>query len=79
MMRVYMVREYMVRDEGVHGEGVHASSEDMLSAKERLHSLEVSHKHVVDDGHELHDPLIQVEVLQAFEEVRVLPPIRAHH
>ena len=67
----------MVRAKGVHGEDV--SSEDVLSGKERVYSLEVSHKHVVDDGHELHDPLIQVEVLQSFEEVRVLSPVRAHH
>ena len=36
-------------------------------------------KHVVNDGHELHNPLIKVEVLQALEEVGVLPAIRAHH
>ena len=32
-------------------------------------------KHVVDDGHELHDPLIKVEVFQALEEVGVLAAI----
>ena len=36
-------------------------------------------KHVVDDGHELHDSLIQMEVLKAFEEVGVLAAVRPNH
>ena len=28
-------------------------------------------KHVVDDGEELHDSFVQVQVLQALEQVRV--------
>lgn len=36
-------------------------------------------KHVVDDGHELHDPLVEMEVLQTFEQVGVLSSVRANH
>ena len=36
-------------------------------------------EHVVDDGHELHDPLIQVEVLQTLEEVGVFASITPDH
>ena len=36
-------------------------------------------KHVVDDGHELHDSLVQMEVLQSLEEVGVLAAVRASH
>ena len=36
-------------------------------------------KHVVDDVHELHDPLVQVEVLEAFEQVGVLAAIGTNH
>jgi len=38
-----------------------------------------SDKHVVDNTHELHDSLVQVEVLQALEEVGVAATVRAHH
>ena len=36
-------------------------------------------KHVVNNGHELHNPLIKVQVLQALEEVSVLATVGAHH
>ena len=39
------------------------------------HLLVCPCKHVVDDGHELHDSLIQMEVLKAFEEVGVLAAV----
>ena len=38
-----------------------------------------SGEHVVDDVHELHYPLIQVEVLQALEQVGVFTTIGANH
>ena len=44
-----------------------------------LPSLVCSAEHVVDDGHELHDPLIKMEVLQPLEQVRVLAAIAAYH
>ena len=38
-----------------------------------------SGKHVIYDVHELHDPLIKVEILEALEEVCVLAAIRSYH
>ena len=36
-------------------------------------------EHVVDDGHELHDPLVEMEVLKTLEEVGVLASVRPNH
>ena len=44
-----------------------------------LHVLVGPAEHVVDDGQELHDPLVQVQVLQALEEIRVLAAVTADH
>ena len=38
-----------------------------------------SGEHVVDDVHELHDPLVKMKVLQALEQIGVLPTIWANH
>ena len=43
------------------------------------HALVCPGKHVVDDGHELHDALVQVQVLQPLEQVGMLAPVRARH
>ena len=36
-------------------------------------------EHVADDGHELHHPLVQVQVLQTLEQVSVLTSVTADH
>ena len=36
-------------------------------------------KHVVNDIHELHDPLIKMKVLQALEQIDVLTTISPNH
>ena len=38
-----------------------------------------SGKHVVDDVHELHNPFVQMEILQALKQVGVLTTIGANH
>ena len=47
--------------------------------KDRRVILVCPGKHVVNNGHELHNPLVEVQVLQALEEVSVLAAIGAHH
>ena len=51
----------------------------MNNEVQQKHSLVSFSEHVVDDGHELHDPLIQMEILQTLEEVGVFTTIRANH
>ncbi len=44
-----------------------------------MNILVSSCEHVVNNVHELHDPLIKMKILQTLEKVRVLSSIRADH
>ena len=54
---------------------LHNDREFQNSSKDRMQGkwclLAGADKHVVDDGEELHDSFVQVQVLQALEQVRV--------
>ena len=51
----------------------------IISSSQFMNLLVGSGKHVIDDIHELHDPLVQMEVLQTLEQVGVFTTIRANH
>lgn len=36
-------------------------------------------KHVIDDGHKLHNPFVQVQILQSLEEIGVFTSVRTDH
>ena len=42
-------------------------------------SLVCSCEHVIHDGHELHDPLVKMKVLETFEQVSVFSAVRTNH